>query len=83
MFFYNRNVEVDFFIPKENRAIQVSYSIASDITRKREVTALLKLSEVYKLDKLEIVTFDEKETIQENGVTIEVIPVWKWLLGLG
>jgi predicted AAA+ superfamily ATPase len=80
LFYFQRNVEVDFFIPKERRAIQVSYSMTADTTRQREITALLKLAEVYSLDRLEIVTFDEKSTIQENGVTIQVIPAWKWLL---
>jgi predicted AAA+ superfamily ATPase len=80
LYFYNKNVEIDFFIPKEHRAIQVSYSIADDLTRQREVKALIKLSEIYALDKLEIVTWEEESTIQENGLTIEIIPVWKWLL---
>lgn len=80
LFFYNKNVEVDFFIPKERRAIQVSYNMAHDVTRQREITALKKLSEVYRLDKLEIITFDEESILQINGATIQVIPVWKWLL---
>ena len=80
LFFYHRNVEVDFFIPKERRAIQVSYNIENDITRQREINALIKLSEVYNLEKLEIVTFDQEETIQENDVTIRVVPIWKWLI---
>ena len=80
LFYYKKNIEVDFFIPKESRAKQVSYSIADDTTYQREITALLKLSEVYKLKKLEIVTFSEETTLNENGVTIQVIPIWKWLL---
>ncbi|MDR0866030.1 MAG: ATP-binding protein [Candidatus Symbiothrix sp.] len=80
LYFYNKNVEVDFFIPKEHRAIQVSYSIADDITRQREVKALVKLSEIYALEKLEIVTWEEESILQENGLTIQILPVWKWLL---
>lgn len=80
IYFYNKNIEVDFFIPKDHKAIQASYSIADDTTRQREVKALLKLSEIYNLNKLEIVTWDEEMTIQENGTTIQVLPVWKWLL---
>jgi len=80
LFFYNKNVEIDFFIPKERRAVQVSYRMANDVTRHREVSALLKLSEVYRLDSLEIITFDEQATWQENGATIQIIPAWKWLL---
>ena len=81
LFFYRKNVEVDFFIPKEHRAIQVSYSLADETTKLREVKALLKLSEIYALDKLEIITWDEEYTIQENSLTIQVVPIWKWLLG--
>jgi len=80
LFFYNKNVEVDFFVPKERRAIQVSYNMVNDVTRQREISALLKLSEVYSLDRLEIVTLDEELTLQENGATIRIIPAWKWLL---
>ena len=81
LFFYHKNVEVDFFVPKERRAIQVSYGIVNESTRQREINALLKLSEVYRLDRLEIVTFDEETTsIQNGGITIQIIPVWKWLL---
>lgn len=80
LFFYNKNIEVDFFIPSEHRAIQVSYSIADDLTKQREIKALIKLSEVYPTEKMEIITWDEESTIQENERTIEIIPVWKWLL---
>ena len=79
LFFYHRNVEVDFFIPKEHRAVQVSYSMANDITRQRKITALVKLSKVYRLDKLEIVTFNEESTWQEGDITIHIVPAWKWL----
>lgn len=80
LFYYNRNIEVDFFIPEHLRAVQASYGIADDDTRQREVRALLKLAEVYSLDSMEIVTFNEENTIRENGKTIAVIPIWKWLL---
>jgi predicted AAA+ superfamily ATPase len=80
LFFYKKNIEVDFFIPKEGRAIQVSYSISDATTYQREITALLKLSKVYTLKKLEVVTFSEEKTLHENGATIQVIPIWKWLL---
>jgi predicted AAA+ superfamily ATPase len=80
LFFYQKNVEVDFFIPKERLAIQVSYRMDNDVTRQREITALLKLSEAYRLDRLEIVTFDEESTIEKGVVAIRVAPVWKWLV---
>ena len=73
-------MEVDFFVPKEKLAVQASYSITDDITREREVRALVKLAKVADLDTLEIVTFNEESTIEEDGKVIRVVPVWKWLL---
>ncbi|MDR3339642.1 MAG: ATP-binding protein [Candidatus Symbiothrix sp.] len=80
VYFYSRNTEVDFFIPKEKTAIQVSYSIADDTTKQREVKALQKLSEIYDLKKLEIITWEDESVIQEKEANIHVIPIWKWLL---
>ena len=76
----NKNVEVDFFIPKERRAIQVSYSIADEMTKQREIKALLKLSEVYEVENFEIVTWDKDYVHEENKIAINILPVWKWLL---
>jgi len=81
LFFYNKNVEVDFFVPDEGYAVQVSYSITDEDTRKREVDALLKLNALHSLRRMVIVTFDEEETIDVgNNMAIEIIPAWKWLL---
>ena len=82
LYFYNKNVEVDFFIPKEERAIQVSYSLADDVTKQREMKALIKLSEVYGSKNLEIVTWDEDSVFEGNGISIKILPIWKWLLFL-
>lgn len=80
VFFYNKGIEVDFYIPDEEMAIQVSYSIDDPITREREVRALYKMSEVFGLKKTFIITWDEERIISRNELNIEVVPVWKWLL---
>ena len=80
LYFYKQNIEVDFYIPSQNRAIQVAYSISDPDTRKRETTALLKLSRYLPAEHLTIITFDEEQTIETDGIAIEVIPIWKWLL---
>lgn len=81
VFFYNRNIEVDFYLPDRATAIQVSYSInLSTNTFKREVDALIKLSKVLDCKRLLILTYDEEDIIEQNGYKIEVLPVWKWLL---
>lgn len=80
LFYYNRNIEVDFFIPDEAMAIQASCSLTGGETFKREVSALIALHRFYPLKKAVIVTYDEENTIEEDGLTIDVLPVWKWLL---
>ena len=79
-YFYSHNVEVDFYIPENQTAIQVSYSIKDAETRKREINALLQISKRLEVKKMLIITKDEQKIITENGVEIEVIPIKKWLL---
>ena len=80
LFFYKKNIEVDFFVPAHGLAIQASYSIQDDVAYRREVSALLKLASVYNLKSLVIITWDEETVINENGLVINVVPIWKWLL---
>lgn len=80
VFFYHDNFEVDFYIPDAELAIQVSYSLREEDTRKRETEALQKLPHRLPCSRRIILTYDEEENITDQHGTIEVIPVWKWLL---
>lgn len=80
IYFYNANVEIDFYIPEEELAIQVAYSIADERTRTREVGALTKLPNIYPCRRRIIITYDEENTITDAHGSIEVIPCWRWLL---
>ena len=80
VFFYNDSFEVDFYVPEAELAIQLSYSLHDEDTRKRETEALQKLPRRLTCNRRIILTYDEEETITDQHGTIEVIPVWKWLL---
>lgn len=81
VFFYNSKVEVDFYVPEVETAIQVSYSILSNpSTYQREVTALQKLPAVLSCRRRMVITYDEEQTIQDDHGQIEVLPYWKWCL---
>ncbi len=81
VFFYNRNIEVDFYIPDAALAIQVSYNPhKTDETWQRESSALIKFTKVLDCQRLLILSYDTEETVEVNGKTIEVLPVWKWLI---
>lgn len=79
LYYYNKNVEIDFCVPSEKLAIQVSYSLTDSNTYEREVGALdgfLKKNPDY---SAMIVTRDQQDRIELDGHTIDVLPVWKWL----
>lgn len=82
LYYYNKNVEVDFCVPNDGLLIQASYRIIDEATRNREIGALQKLSKFIKPQRCIIVTYDQEEIIQSNDldVQIEVIPAYKFML---
>jgi predicted AAA+ superfamily ATPase len=83
VYFYNHNIEVDFYIPDAYTAIQVCYNLDNnDGTFDREVRALVKISDVLECRRLLVITRDTERMLDIEGKTIEVIPIWKWLLKL-
>jgi predicted AAA+ superfamily ATPase len=80
IFFYHDGYEVDFYIPDDELAIQVCYSLHDEETRKRETEALQKLPNRLSCKRRLILTYDEEEIINDKHGTIEIVPVWKWLI---
>ncbi len=73
-------IDLDFYLPKQKTAVQVAFSIAGP-AYKREVGSLVKLAQKDdSVKRLIIVTSEEEETIDEDGIKIEVIPLYKFLL---
>lgn len=83
VFFFENNVEIDFYIPSESLAIQVSLQVLDDIdTKERETRAFAKLNNFIPDSKCIIITNSEETNLEYDGIDIEVIPIWKWLLML-
>lgn len=77
--------EVDFVVKEGlmiKELIQVCWDVENIETREREVKALLKAMERFKLEDGLIITreFSGEEIIDEKN--IKYIPVWKWLIGI-
>jgi predicted AAA+ superfamily ATPase len=68
------------FSPYELQCIG-DYSLADADTYKRETKALVKLTSVLPCKRLLVITRDEERNIQIDDKQIEVIPIWKWILG--
>lgn len=80
LYYYNRGIEVDFYVPDEGLAIQASYRMSDEATLEREIKALETLHSFSPLKKALIITFEDEGVLQRNGLTIELIPIWKWVL---
>lgn len=60
--------------------IQVGYNLTSPDTRKREIQPLIEAYQKFKQPKLTLITDDEEGTYQSEEVSINIIPLWKWLI---
>lgn len=81
VYFFENNIEVDFFVPGENLAMQVSMQVLDDVdTLERETRAFVKLNDFIPNTKCLLITNSEETTLNCDGIHIDVIPAWKWLL---
>ena len=83
IFYQLGNKSCDFLISESGRvvqAIQVAKSLANPETKKREIAGLGEALEFHKLNKGLILTEDENDTIKHGKTTIEILPIWYWLI---
>jgi len=75
------NRECDFIIKNREslEAIQVCYDL-NEKNRDREINGLIDALEKFELKSGIILTLDQQEKIKVKDKTINVLPVWKWLL---
>lgn len=77
--YFSKDKEIDFIINEENLAIQVSYSIKEEETFTRETEPLFSFVKKNPGWTPLIITYDETDTIERDGLTVNVVPAWKWL----
>ena len=77
------NKEVDFVCRNMHiveTLIQVSFDLQNPKTFKREISALMEASGELRCKNLLLLTWEDEREVEENGTTISIRPVWKWLL---
>jgi len=82
IYYFKEKGECDFVIKKGNsitEAIQVCYELNPD-NQQREITGLTEALKSLRLQEGKILTFDQEDHFTQNGFSISVVPVWKWLL---
>lgn len=81
VFYFENNVEIDFYIPAANLAVQVSYSVLDNMdTRERELGAFVKVRNFISEAKCLIISNSEEAELECDGIKVNVVPIWKWLL---
>ena len=81
-YYQGRSAEADFVVcdGKKTLAVyQVSYDISNDKTRKREIKGCIAGAKATKCDNIFLITDHESEVIEEDGYSIQVVPIWEWL----
>lgn len=81
VYYFENNVEIDFYVPSEKLAIQVSMQLLDNMdTKERETRAFTKLRNFIPDSKCLIITGSEEAVLDCDGIPVSVVPAWKWLL---
>lgn len=84
IFYYSeRSSECDFVVCEGNRAIlavQVSYDISGEKTRRREIAGLTMVAKKIGCDNLLLLTDHERDDIEHDGYKISIRPVHEYAL---
>ncbi len=84
IYYYQGKGECDFIVQRGaviDRLIQVTWDMADEDTRRREINGLVEAAAVTGCKNLFIITADRQELITlPDGAVIHVVPAWRWLL---
>ncbi|MEW5896880.1 MAG: ATP-binding protein [Nanoarchaeota archaeon] len=75
--------EADFVLReglKTKEIIQVAYELSEEKTKDREVSGLVECARALGLKKGKVITKNLEKSKTVDGITIQFIPLWKWLL---
>lgn len=80
-YFESAKTEVDFYIPQENLAVQVSYNPrASEETMNRELRAFSRLRRFMPGGANILITNSEEGIVNADEISVQILPAWKWML---
>ena len=83
IYYYKGKQEVDFYanIKGVKTIVNVSYSIDSEQTLKREINSLLEGMDYFNVKESFLITSTKENTVEIEGKIVKIVPLWKWLLG--
>lgn len=81
VYYFKEKQEVDLYVHTDKEhLVNVSYAIEDEKTLTREINALREGMKYFKLSQAYLVTAERNEVVEVAEGSIEVIPMWKWLL---
>lgn len=81
--YFSEDYECDFVVQRDENIemlIQVCWTLMDAQTFSRELRGLKAASVITGCKNCTIITFDEEMESDYEGLTIKIIPAWKWLL---
>ncbi len=81
-----KNYEIDFIATKKTtrekaaHLYQVCYEFRDPEVRERELRGIVDTASFLNIRDVYVITFNEEETIAMNGLNVNVLPAWKWLI---
>lgn len=80
IFYHKGKYECDFITRKENelQALQVSWELENQTTKNREIRALLEACRTLKIQKAQLITFDQKQLLTMDEIEIQLLPFYEW-----
>lgn len=77
--YFRNSMEIDFIL-EEKIPLQVSYQLSEPLTFQREVNGLAQYLNHAGSDIGYILTWNETDTLKQNGKKIRILPAWYFLL---
>jgi len=78
IFYFKDKYEVDLYL--KDKLINISYDISDKKTFKREIKALEEAMSYFNLNTSYLITKDKEDIIKIDNKTVQIVPMWKWLL---
>lgn len=83
VFYVRDKAEMDFYLPGEEWTVQVCADFRETSEKTRcKIRALEKIARVLPVRRRTVVTLEEERIVETASGSVEVVPAWKWLLGI-
>ena len=83
VFYVRGKAEMDFYLPGEEWTVQVCADFRETSEKTRcKIRALGKIARVLPVRRRTVVTLEEERIVETASGSVEVVPAWKWLLGI-